>query len=82
MSPDFLSGGEHYALEVRGDSMIEAGILDGDLVVIHKPAHHRHHHRLALAVMGLKHGRLRRGGLGRKAPLDHARREAARLGRR
>jgi len=23
-------------LEVRGDSMIEAGILDGDLVVIHK----------------------------------------------
>lgn len=36
MSPDFLSGGEHYALEVRGDSMIEAGILDGDLVVIKK----------------------------------------------
>ena len=36
MSPDFLTGGEHYALEVRGDSMIEAGILDGDLVVIHK----------------------------------------------
>ncbi|MBD8906021.1 transcriptional repressor LexA [Methylorubrum zatmanii] len=36
MSPDFLSGGEHYALEVRGDSMVEAGILDGDLVVIHK----------------------------------------------
>ncbi|WP_019905113.1 transcriptional repressor LexA [Methylobacterium sp. 77] len=36
LSPDFLSGGEHYALEVRGDSMIEAGILDGDLVVIKK----------------------------------------------
>lgn len=36
MSADFLSGGEHYALEVRGDSMIEAGILDGDLVVIRK----------------------------------------------
>ncbi len=29
-----LSGGEHYALEVRGDSMIDAGILDGDTVVI------------------------------------------------
>lgn len=30
-----LSGrGEHYALEVRGDSMIEAGINDGDVVVI------------------------------------------------
>ncbi|ACL62203.1 transcriptional repressor LexA [Methylobacterium nodulans] len=36
MSPDFLAGGEHYALEVRGDSMIEAGILDGDLVVIRR----------------------------------------------
>lgn len=26
--------GEHYALEVRGDSMIDAGINDGDVVVI------------------------------------------------
>src|SRR5208283_3196442 len=33
---DLLSSGEHYALEVRGDSMIEAGILDGDTVVIKK----------------------------------------------
>ena len=29
-----LSGGDHYALEVKGDSMIEAGILDGDMVII------------------------------------------------
>ncbi|PZR00010.1 MAG: repressor LexA [Cereibacter sphaeroides] len=30
-----LSGrGQHYALEVKGDSMIEAGINDGDVVVI------------------------------------------------
>lgn len=36
ISPDFLSHGEHYALEVRGDSMIEAGIFDGDVVVIRK----------------------------------------------
>ncbi|MBL3704550.1 transcriptional repressor LexA [Sulfitobacter sp. BDSS02] len=28
------SSGEHYALEVKGDSMIEAGINDGDVVVI------------------------------------------------
>ncbi|UWQ16617.1 transcriptional repressor LexA [Jannaschia sp. M317] len=27
-------GGDHYALEVRGDSMIDAGINDGDVVVI------------------------------------------------
>jgi len=33
---EMLSGGEHFALEVRGDSMIEAGILDGDTVVIRK----------------------------------------------
>jgi repressor LexA len=31
-----LGSGEHYALEVAGDSMIEAGILDGDTVVIRK----------------------------------------------
>ena len=34
LSGDFLSQGDHFALEVRGDSMVEAGILDGDLVVI------------------------------------------------
>ncbi|MBO1359278.1 MULTISPECIES: transcriptional repressor LexA [Acetobacter] len=31
-----LGQGEHYALEVAGDSMIEAGILDGDTVIIRK----------------------------------------------
>ncbi|HUC18019.1 MAG TPA: transcriptional repressor LexA [Acetobacteraceae bacterium] len=31
-----LGSGEHYALEVAGDSMIEAGILDGDTAVIRK----------------------------------------------
>lgn len=34
--PDLLTNGEHFALEVKGDSMIEAGILDGDVVVIRK----------------------------------------------
>src|SRR5262249_49429399 len=32
--PDLLTTGEHFALEVRGDSMIEAGILDGDMALI------------------------------------------------
>ena len=32
--PDLLASGEHFALEVRGDSMIEAGILEGDTVLI------------------------------------------------
>lgn len=31
-----LASGEHYALEVSGDSMIEAGILDGDTVLIRR----------------------------------------------
>lgn len=34
--PEMLGGGDHYALEVRGDSMIEAGIFDGDTVIIKK----------------------------------------------
>jgi len=36
MPPDLLSTGEHFALEVRGDSMIEAGILDADTVIIRR----------------------------------------------
>ena len=31
---DLLGPGDHFVLEVQGDSMIEAGILDGDYVVI------------------------------------------------
>ena len=31
-----LAGGEHYALQVSGDSMVEAGILDGDTVLIRR----------------------------------------------
>ena len=31
-----LGPGEHYALEVSGDSMIDAGILDGDYALIQK----------------------------------------------
>jgi repressor LexA len=31
-----LGLGEHYALEVEGDSMIEAGINDGDTVIIQR----------------------------------------------
>jgi repressor LexA len=32
--PDLLTSGEHFALEVKGDSMIGAGILDGDVVIL------------------------------------------------
>ena len=36
MPADLLTTGEHFALEVRGDSMIDAGILDGDVVLIRR----------------------------------------------
>ncbi len=32
--PDFLGRGDHFVLKVRGESMIEDGIHDGDLVVV------------------------------------------------
>ena len=31
-----LGSGDHYALEVSGDSMVEAGILDGDFALIQR----------------------------------------------
>jgi repressor LexA len=34
--PDMIGTGEHFALEVVGDSMIEAGIHDGDTVIIRR----------------------------------------------
>lgn len=34
VSPSQIGRGTHYALRVSGDSMIEAGILDGDIVII------------------------------------------------
>jgi repressor LexA len=34
--PSMMGGGDHYALTVSGDSMIDAGILDGDTVIIQK----------------------------------------------
>src|SRR6202020_2459428 len=36
MPPSFLGSGEHFALEVRGDSMIEAGIYEDDTVIIRR----------------------------------------------
>jgi repressor LexA len=34
--PEMLGAGEHFALEVKGDSMINAGIFEGDTVLIRK----------------------------------------------
>lgn len=34
--PGLLGRGDHYALEIEGDSMIDAGILDGDIALIRR----------------------------------------------
>ena len=36
VQPALLGAGEHYALEVSGDSMVDEGILDGDFALIRK----------------------------------------------
>jgi repressor LexA len=59
-----LGSGEHFVLEVQGDSMINAGILDGDQVVIRRTDHANSGDIVVALVMGeeatLK--RLRRKG--------------------
>ena len=37
-----VGSGEHFALEIVGDSMVGAGILDGDTVVIQRAETARH----------------------------------------
>jgi repressor LexA len=34
--PDIVGGGEHFALEVKGDSMIDAGINEGDIIIVRR----------------------------------------------
>jgi repressor LexA len=59
-----LGSGEHFLLEIQGDSMINAGILDGDYVVIRRTDHANSGDIVVALVMGeeatLK--RLRRKG--------------------
>ena len=54
-----LGAGEHYALEVSGDSMMEAGILDGDYALIRRTdsartlsRHRRHPHETRGGAIG------------------------------
>ncbi len=34
--PDLIAGGEHFALEVKGNSMIDAGINEGDIIIVRR----------------------------------------------
>ncbi|PKB25534.1 repressor LexA [Novosphingobium kunmingense] len=62
-----LGAGEHYALEVSGDSMIEAGILDGDFALIRRTDTARDGEIVVALVRG------------EEATLKYLRREAGRV---
>lgn len=70
-----LGSGEHYALEVSGDSMIEAGILDGDFALIRRTDTARDGEIVVALVRGeeatLKYLR-REGGMVRLDPANSA----------
>ncbi|MDP3906031.1 transcriptional repressor LexA [Novosphingobium sp.] len=70
-----LGAGEHYALEVSGDSMIEAGILDGDYALIRRTDSARDGEIVVALVRGeeatLKYLR-REGGMVRLDPANAA----------
>ncbi len=51
--PEFLHGkGNCYVLQIKGDSMIKAGILDGDLVVIEQRDHARNNEIVVALIDG------------------------------
>src|SRR4051812_45158965 len=67
-----LGAGEHFVLEIAGDSMINAGILDGDYVVIRRTDSASSGDIVVALVMGeeatLKRRRRRGPSTARKAP--------------
>ena len=54
-----MMGINHFALEVEGDSMIEAGILDGDIVVIKKSSTARNN-QIVVALVDQEEATLKR----------------------
>lgn len=58
-APHDLAEGEHFALEVRGDSMIGAGILDGDMVIL-KRADHAESGDIVVALIDAEEATLKR----------------------
>ncbi|MCV0369375.1 MULTISPECIES: transcriptional repressor LexA [Filomicrobium] len=57
--PDLLAKGEHFALEVHGDSMIDAGIHDGDIVII-KRCHTAENGDIVVALVDREEATLKR----------------------
>lgn len=57
--PNLLGSGDHYALEIEGESMIEAGILDGDIVVVRK-ANTARNNEIVVALVDQEEATLKR----------------------
>lgn len=56
---DYLLGADRFALQVKGDSMVEAGILDGDLVVV-KRQESAHDNQIVVALIDGREATLKR----------------------
>lgn len=57
--PNMLGNGDHYALEIEGESMIDAGILDGDIVVVRK-ANTARNNEIVVALVDQEEATLKR----------------------
>ena len=57
--PNLLGNGDHYALEIEGESMRDAGILDGDIVVVRK-ANTARNNEIVVALVDQEEATLKR----------------------
>ena len=57
--PPNMMGPDHFALEIEGESMIEAGILDGDIVIV-KKANTAHNNQIVVALVDQEEATLKR----------------------
>ncbi|WP_409433680.1 transcriptional repressor LexA [Litorimonas sp. RW-G-Af-16] len=57
--PNMMGNGDHYALQIEGESMIGAGILDGDIVVIRR-ANTARNNEIVVALVDQEEATLKR----------------------
>ena len=57
--PPNMMGPDHFALEIEGESMIEAGILDGDIVIV-KKANTARNNQIVVALVDQEEATLKR----------------------
>jgi len=57
--PPNMMGPDHFALEIEGESMVEAGILDGDIVIV-KKANTARNNQIVVALVDQEEATLKR----------------------